>query len=122
MDIKELVKTWFELWKTGNFEALPLAEDFTHTSPYGKVNGKEAYLDLARANKEAFTGNRFEIHEMLFDAHKACIRYTMISPTGTLEVSEWIYEEQGLISKIIAYYNLEEERQAGRGIEIRNDS
>lgn len=118
MTIKELVHAWFELWKTGDFEQLPLAENFTHTSPYGKVEGKEAYLDLARANKEAFTGNTFEIHDTLFDVKRACVRYTMISPTGTLKVSEWIYEKDGLISEIIAYYNLEEERKAGRGIEI----
>ena len=122
MSIQELVHSWFELWKTGEFESLPLAENFTHTSPYGKVEGKEAYLDLARANKESFTGNRFEIHEILFDKHRACVRYTMISPTGTLEVSEWIYEENGLIAEIIAYYNLEEERKAGRGIEIRDEN
>ena len=118
MSIQELVNRWFDLWKTGDFESLPLAESFTHTSPYGKVEGKENYLDLARANQEAFTGNTFDIHDTLFGDHHACIRYTMISPTGTLEVSEWIYEEDGLIVEIIAYYNLEEERQAGRGIEI----
>jgi len=122
MRIQELVHQWFELWKTGNFEALPLAEDFTHTSPYGTLNSKAEYFTLADANREAFLGNTFEIHEMLFDKNRACIRYTMKSPTGTLEVSEWIYEKDGLISKIIAYYNLEEERKAGRGIEISDNS
>ena len=118
MSIQDLVATWFEFWTTGNFEDLPLAEDFTHSSPYGKVEGKEAYLNLARANKEAFTGNTFHIHETIFDEYRGCIRYTMKSPTGALEVSEWIYETNGLISKIIAYYNLQEERAAGRGIKI----
>ena len=118
MNIGELVHTWFELWKGGDFESLPLAEKFMHTSPYGRVEGKETYLDLARANKDAFTGNTFEIHDTLFGHHHACVRYTMVSSTGTLEVSEWIYEEDGLIIEIIAYYNLAEERKAGRGIEI----
>lgn len=122
MNIKELVHTWFELWTTGDFEQLPLADNFIHTSPYGKVEGKERYLDLARANKEAFTGNTFDIHETLSDEKRACVRYTMISPTGRLNVSEWIYEENGLISEIIAYYNLQEERSAGRGIEIDQPS
>ena len=120
MSIQQLVDLWFEIWKAGNFEDLPLAEDFTHISPYGTVNGKAAYLALADANREAFTGNTFDIHEKLFNKNRACIRYTMNSPTGTLEVSEWIYEKDGLIWKIIAYYNLEEERKAGRGIEIKD--
>lgn len=118
MTIQELVTAWFDLWTKGDFEKLPLAEDFTHTSPYGMVEGKKTYLDLARANKEAFTGNTFDIHEILFDQNRGCIRYTMNSPTGTLEVSEWIYESNGLISKIIAYYNLQQEKAAGRGIQI----
>jgi len=118
MTIQELVTTWFDLWTTGDFEKLPLAEDFTHTSPYGIVEGREVYLNLARANKEAFAGNTFDIHETMFDENRGCIRYTMKSSTGTLEVSEWIYESNGLISKIIAYYNLQEERAAGRGIQI----
>jgi len=122
MNIQELVHTWFDLWKTGDFESLPLTEDFTHTSPYGTIRSKAEYFALAAANRDAFLGNTFEIHEMLFDAHKACIRYTMRSPTGTLEVSEWIYEKNGLIAEIIAYYNLEEEREAGRSIEIKSDS
>ncbi|MBT8234927.1 MAG: nuclear transport factor 2 family protein [Bacteroidia bacterium] len=120
MTIQELVTAWFELWTTGNFEELPLAENFTHTSPYGIVNGRENYMNLARTNKEAFTGNTFDIHETLFDGNRGCIRYTMKSPTGTLEVSEWIHESNGMISKIIAYYNLQEERAAGRGIQIDN--
>lgn len=118
MGIKELVHSWFELWKSGDFESLPLAENFTHTSPYGTIKSKTDYFALADANRDAFLGNTFEIHEMLFNEHKACIRYTMRSPTGALEVSEWIYERNGLIAEIIAYYNLEEERQAGRSIEI----
>ena len=118
MDIRELVHSWFEIWKTGDFESLPLAENFSHTSPYGTIKSKAEYFALAHANRDTFLGNTFEIHEMLFDQHKACVRYTMRSPTGTLEVSEWIYEANGLIAKIIAYYNLEEERKAGRGIEI----
>lgn len=118
MSIQELVHQWFALWKTGEFESLPLTEDFTHTSPYGTVKGKAEYFALADANREAFTGNTFDIHEMLFDKNRACVRYTMNSPTGTLEVGEWIYEKDGLISKIIAYYNLQEERKAGRSIEI----
>lgn len=122
MRIQELVHTWFELWTSGDFWSLPLAKDFTHTSPYGTINSKAEYFALANANRDAFLGNTFEIHEMLFDTHKACIRYTMRSPTGILEVSEWIYEEDGLIAKILAYYNLEEERQAGRGIEISDNS
>lgn len=116
--IRELVDKWFNLWETGDFMALPLADTFSHTSPYGTVNGKEAYLQLADKNRKMFLGNTFEIHDTLFSGNIACVRYTMYSKTGRLKVSEWFYAKGGLINKIVSYYNLKEERSAGRGIKI----
>lgn len=116
--VEELVNTWFKLWDSGDFMQLPLADNFSHTSPYGTINGKKAYLDLAASNKDMFLGNTFEIHDQIFSDKNACVRYTMRSKTGSLEVTEWFYEKDGLIDRIVSYYNLAEERQAGRGIEI----
>lgn len=116
--ISHLVATWFGLWESGNFMELPLADDFSHTSPYGTIEGKDAYLKLAADNKEMFLGNTFEIHDHIFNDNTACVRYTMRSRTGTLQVTEWFYTRENLINRIVSYYNLAEERKAGRGIEI----
>lgn len=110
MKTQELVETWFKIWEAGNFEDLPLADDFVHTSPYGTITGKANYLDLVTANKEQFLGHTFELVDLMFQEHKACIRYIAHHKDSKLEVSEWHYTSNGLIQKIVAYYHIEQQR------------
>lgn len=109
--MEALVKDWFAKWNSGNYMDLPISENFKHTSPFGTVNGKEAYLDLVKVNEDKFLGYNFEIHDMIFEKDRACVRYT-----GTqgdefrLDVSEWYYPDGELIGEIVAYYHIGEIR------------
>lgn len=107
MNIKELVESWFAIWENGDFEKLPLSDQFKHTSPYGTILGREAYMELIRANKSKFLGHRFEFRDTLFEGNRACIRYTTSKASFTMEVSEWHYAKDGLIEEIMSYYNIE---------------
>ena len=89
MDLKTLVHTWFQKWEEGDFEHIPITEDFSHTSPYGTIDGKKAYLDLVKANRDKFLGHRFEIHDELYGDDIACVRYTTRNGDFKLDVSEW---------------------------------
>ncbi len=109
MEAKALVEKWFSKWENGDFLDLPITNDFSHTSPYGTIKGKEEYIGLVEANKDKFLGHRFEIHDEIYYKNKACIRYTAFKKDFTLEVSEWHYTSEGLIKKIIAYYNIKGE-------------
>lgn len=109
MDAKSLVKKWFDLWEKGDFLNLPLAKSFKHTSPYGTIEGRDAYIDLVIANKAKFLGHRFEIHDAIYTQQSACVRYTAIKEDFSLDVSEWHYVRDGLIQEIVAYYNIEGE-------------
>lgn len=106
MEISELVLKWFEIWKNGDFHNIPVSEDFQHTSPYGTTRGKESYLQLVEANKDKFLGHSFDIHDLIKEQDRACVRYTAIKDEFRLEVSEWYYSEDGLIKEIVAYYNI----------------
>jgi len=106
MSAQELINAWFEAWEKGNFQRLPIAEKFTHTSPYGIIKGKAAYVELVAANKDKFLGHRFEIHDEIYGEHHGCVRYTAIQGDFRLEVSEWHYVKEGLIQEIVAYYNI----------------
>ena len=64
---------------------------------------------LIEANKDKFLGHRFEFHDEIYNREKACVRYSAIKDNFNLEVSEWYYSKDGLIDKIIAYYNIEGE-------------
>ena len=81
MSVEHIVKKWFAIWDQGNIQDLPLADNFTHTSPYGTVPSKQAYLDIVDANKSLFLDNHLDIHESIYESDRACIRYTMTSPT-----------------------------------------
>ena len=116
MNAEQLVLKWFECWESGNFESIPVSEDFRHVSPYGVVEGKEEYLSLVNANRDKFLGHRFEIHELLAEDQKACVRYKAIQGDFKLEVTEWHYTNDDLISQIVAYYNIPGEVREDREI------
>jgi len=110
MDLKELVKQWFDKWEEGDFYNLPVTESFKHTSPFTTINGKEEYIRLVEANKNKFLGYRFDIHDEIYDKERACVRYTAIKGDFKLNVSEWYFASNNLIEEIIAYYHIGEVR------------
>ena len=118
MEIMDLVNEWFERWENGEFMNLPLSENFKHTSPYGTIEGRKAYIDLIVANIDKFLGHRFEIHDALYEKNIACIRYTAIKDNFSLDVSEWHYVKDGKIDKIVAYYNIEGEIREDRKLTL----
>ena len=107
--VKQLVKEWFSKWESGDFMDLPVTDNFSHISPYGTITGKDKYIELVESNKDKFLGHRFELHDELYGEESACVRYTAIQDDFSLEVSEWYYMRDGLIEKIVAYYNIEGE-------------
>ena len=111
MNLKELVKEWFEKWEEGDFHELPISENFKHTSPFGTIDGKEKYIKLVEANKDKFLGHRFEIHDEIYDGDKGCVRYTAVQGDFTLDVSEWYFAKNDLIEEIVAYYHIGEIRE-----------
>ncbi len=105
MDLKELVRTWFEKWEKGDYQNIPITENFKHSSPFGTIEGKKTYLDLVAANKDKFLNHRFEIRDEIYHENKACVRYLAIHGEDSYEVSEWYYPKDGLIEKIIANFH-----------------
>ena len=116
--MEELIGKWFQCWESGELGNLPVAEGFKHISPYGTIDGKRSYMALVEANKDKFLGHRSDIHDTLYDKDKAVIRYTAIQENFELEVSEWHFVKDGLIEKIIAYYNIPGEIREDRKLEI----
>ena len=111
MTIEQLVKNWFQLWEEGRFEHLPLTKNFTHTSPFGIIQGKEQYLDLVKENQDKFLGHHFEILDSIYEEDRACVRYVAKQDDFQLEVSEWHYMKEGLIDKVVAYYHVGDIRE-----------
>lgn len=106
-----IIRKWFEAWESGNYRDIPVTDDFRHTSPYGTIVGKNAYLDLVAANEDKFLGHTFQIHDALYGETTACVRYTGKREDLSLDVSEWYTIEGNKIREIISYYNIEGERE-----------
>ena len=111
MKSKEIIADWFKKWESGDFLDLPLAEHFRHTSPFGTIEGKEAYLHIVSTNKDKFLGYKFEILDEVYEPYKGCIRYKAVQGDFSLDVSEWHYIENDLITEIVAYYHIGEIRE-----------
>lgn len=108
MELRDLVHAWFEKWEEGSYREIPVTDDFTHTSPFGTVSGKDRYLRLVAANEDQFLGHRFELHDEVYDRGKACVRYTSRSGDFSLDVSEWFFGDENGIAQIVSYYHLGE--------------
>ncbi|MBX2873877.1 MAG: hypothetical protein KTR30_17310 [Saprospiraceae bacterium] len=109
-----LVRDWFDKWETGNYQNLPITEDFEHTSPFGTISGRANYVQIVKDNEEKFLGHTFEIIDEIYSDGKACIFYRAIKNDHQLEVSEWHYFKGGLIHQIIAHYHIGEIRDDRR--------
>ena len=112
MNTKEVVEKWFEKWEKGDYLHLPITDDFRHISPFGTIDGKEAYLALVSRNEDKFLGQTFILREGIYENERACVRYTARQGDDfTLEVSEWYHFDGGLIREVIAYYHIGEIRK-----------
>ncbi|WP_038267384.1 nuclear transport factor 2 family protein [Zhouia amylolytica] len=108
---KRLVMEWFSKWSSGDFTNLPISANFSHTSPFGTIEGKQGYIDLVAANKDKFLGYTFSIIDGVYEQDKACVRYKAVQGDFELEVSEWYYFKEACIDKIVAYYHIGDIRE-----------
>ena len=112
MNLIHLVKEWFTKWESGDYRSLPLSDNFKHTSPFGTIDGKEAYMKLVRENEDKFLGHTFTLHDIVEDEGKACVRYTTNQGSDfSMDVSEWFFISDGMIEQVISYYHIGEIRE-----------
>jgi hypothetical protein len=104
IDAETLARTWIECWNQGTPDLIPLAEHFTHTSPYGRVEGRRTYLDwvkpLAKQNV-----THLNILRTLSNANEAVIHFEMQTPNGLIQVCDWVVVESGEIKEIHSFYD-----------------
>lgn len=99
---RKLVDAWFEAFRKKDISLLELAEDFVHSSPYGEIKGRQAYLDLVRENSEAFFSPTLEIQDVLECGDKFAVRYLV----NKNPACDCIYVREGQITKIYSYYHV----------------
>ncbi|MBT8143023.1 MAG: nuclear transport factor 2 family protein [Gammaproteobacteria bacterium] len=102
------IQKWFDVWESGKLEELPVTDDFSHTSPFGTIAPKSAYLEIVSKNRAEFLGNVFTILDQIQEGNKLVVRYDLSNKNTGLEmrVCECYELEGDLINEIHAYYNI----------------
>ena len=100
---RELVDTWFNAFRDKDISKLErgLAEAFVHASPFGEIKGKQAYLDLVRANPEAFFSPLIKILDVFDAGDKFAVRYLV----NDNPACDCIYVRDSQIAEIHSYYH-----------------
>lgn len=103
-EAEQLARQWIELWNQGKPDDIPLATHFIHTSPFGVMKGREAYL---RAVKPIAAANvtDLQVITILASNSEASIRFIMKTPNGSVEVVDWVKCENGVITAIDSFYD-----------------
>lgn len=101
---KRLAREWIEVWGRGDPTTLPLAEDFVHVSPFGRIEGRGPYLDMVRplARKNVVS---LHVQDVIAEGDRACITFTMDTPNGPVACCDWVTVAEGRIASVHAYYD-----------------
>jgi len=103
-EVDRLSRQWILVWNDGDPTTLPLAEDFEHTSPYGRLSGRQHYLDtvmpMAKQNVSTLT-----IEDVLVSGNASVVRYQVKSPSGeTMPACDWLTFRDGELASVRSYY------------------
>jgi ketosteroid isomerase-like protein len=101
---RKVVDAWFDAFREKDISKLELAEDFVHTSPFGVIRGRKAYLDMVRENPEAFFSPVLKTLDVIEDGDKFAVRYLV----NENPACDCIYVRDGQISEIYSYYHVGE--------------
>ena len=99
----QMAEAWFEAFREKDIAKLELAlaENFIHSSPFGEIKPRRAYLDLVRANPDAFFSPVIEILDMFDCGDKVAVRYLV----NKNPACDCIYARDGKITEIFSYYH-----------------
>jgi hypothetical protein len=99
-----LAKTWIEYWNQSKPDEIPLDENFTHTSPYGTITGRETYLNWVKP-LAALNVTQLNILRIIADDNQAVVHFQMNTPIKPIQACDWITTKDGKITEIHSFYD-----------------
>lgn len=108
----ELARGWIEAWIRMDMDWLRqrLAPDFVHTSPFGRLEGRDPYLatvePMARKSVQELV-----IREVIASGDQAAIWFENRTPKGVVDSCDWVRVEGDLIKEIRSFYDTTKVRE-----------
>lgn len=101
-----LARGWIEAWVRMDIDWLRshLSGDFVHTSPFGRLSGRDHYLEIVEpmARKSV---QHLQIKEIVATNHQAAIWFENQTPEGIIPSCDWLCVEDGKIKAIQSFYD-----------------
>jgi len=108
----ELARLWIESWAKMDMDWLRqhLAIGFVHTSPFGRLEGRDHYLDtvepLARKSVQELV-----VRDVIADGDQAAIRFENRTPNGVVDSCDWLRVDGDSILEIRSFYDTSRVRE-----------
>lgn len=103
---EELAVGWIKAWIRMDMAWLEsrLAPDFVHTSPFGRLEGREFYLKTVEpmARKSV---QQLEIKDVIASGDRAAVWFENRTPAGVIPSCDWVRVENGQIKEIQSFYD-----------------
>lgn len=109
----ELATGWIQAWIRMDMDWLRerLAPDFVHTSPFGRLEGRDAYLEtvepMARKSVMELT-----IRDVIASGDRAAVWFENRTPNGPVPTCDWVHVEGDMIGEIRSFYDTTAVREA----------
>ena len=115
MTTEQTVALYYDAWRNrhGDFDDVPLAEDFRFIGPVASFDTAEGYREMARQAGQAVTS--FEVRRQFVDGDTVCsiIDWEMALPgLGRMTSAELLEVRDGVIVRGELIYDAEALRQA----------
>jgi hypothetical protein len=81
-----------------------LAPDFVHVSPFGRLEGRDAYLGTVEpmARKSVM---ELMIEDVIASGNQAAVRLENRTPVGVVDTCDWVRVENAQIKEIRSFYD-----------------
>ena len=100
----ELARGWIEAWIRMDLDWLRmnLALDFRHTSPFGRLEGRDTYLDTVAAVARAHE-HELVITDVVAEGDRAAVCFENRTPQGTVPTCDWVTVARDRIVAVHSY-------------------
>ncbi len=102
----ELAMGWIQAWIRKDMAWLKehLAPDFVHTSPFGRLEGSDFYLETVTPKAEKSV-QELKIIDVIASESQAAVWFENRTPEGVIPSCDWVRVENDRIKEIQSFYD-----------------